>query len=567
MEKTLISYDPTLISKEPSKLSEFGEFGDVWDAKRLGISPEYASHIACIHSSKYESSKGHSIFFLLFDENLVNNPKLSEDARKDMYMNIRSTIRASVKMAGLHLFNVRHDMVLNALQRNAGLGTEEQQKNESEQMVDQLLLDAHTLGASDIHIACGDNDSYIKLRVDGELQNYHADSNQAKLYNHVSVLYGSLAAEDGSMTGTSFNELKKQDGVIYRTISEMKLGARIASHSTNRQEKNFYMVMRLLGNQNETAQHIPFNQLGFVLNQPQGILKALTGKGITLLIGETNSGKSVTMANMLMEIYQHSQGTRNIMSMENPVEKQIKGVNQFTLIDSGVSDEASMKVTVKDLLSYLVRADPDDIAIGELRDKLTSDAAVQMSLSGHNILSTMHCDSPFDVFERLKGLGADADDLKGTGTLKSVVSQKLFKKLCPHCSIKLDEAENLTRDQMLVVEQLCSIGLSSKLQNIRFRNPNGCEECRGKGIRGRQLVAELVEFTPTIVEKLYQQEKSAAEEVWLRANNYSKIDIALMWMFEGVLDGVVVVEQLGTLTHTYHLRESFGINHPEGIYL
>ncbi|MEI8659193.1 GspE/PulE family protein [Vibrio sp. Hal054] len=564
-------------------LSDFGAYSEVYDALQLNQSTEWLNSIACIVSSEHyvtdldvtendatDASAEHvkvaripqksPVVFLMISESL----DIDQEEYMELVQVTRQQFRNSHPKSPVEVLRVPEDAILNLhsiSQHKSGL--EETEKNAQRAINDKMLLDAHNMGASDIHILCDEKESHIKFRIDGELRMYGGERYQEKLYRQISVMYGALAPEDGNVAGLSFNEREKLDGTLYRDIGTKRLGARIVSHSTDKKDMNFTMVLRVLADQNSEAQKIPFKKLGFILNQEAQLRRAMTGKGLTLIIGETNSGKSVTQQNILMEIDEQAGGTRKIVSIENPVEQKIRGVVQISLIDAGITSANAMEMAFQDVSSYLYRADPNDVAVGELRDKLTSKAALAYALS-HNVMGTIHVDDPFDVFERLEGMEVDTAALR-TGVLKTIVAQKLYSKLCPHCSLTVDELQEFTDMQMQTVEQIYAMGLGHKLKLVRFRNNNGCSQCND-GIKGRQMIAEIVNTDSEICKYLATNDKVNARIEWLKHGNYSKYDVALHYIFNGVVDPTLVIGQCDSLNHSFLFREQHKLIHPRLIY-
>ncbi|MCC2524948.1 MULTISPECIES: ATPase, T2SS/T4P/T4SS family [Vibrio] len=503
--------------------------------------------------------------FLLIAEHIED--ALERNEYREIIKNAQQAIKIKAELADHHVvvLKVTEDLILNALEMKVEKSDSEE-RNDTEKAIDAMLLNAYETNTSDIHIICGDHENSIFFRRDGELELYGKERNKNTLHTFASVLYASVAGLSGNIAGIGFNEHDKLDGSLFREINGKTLGARIASHSTTKKDKNFSMVLRCTGDQNATAERIPFELLGFRFNQAEVIKTAMFGKGITLLIGETNSGKSVTQENMLMYIGDSHHGTKKIISIENPIERNIKGVVQHTLIKSGVTDPSEATIAIQELLSYVVRSDSDDIAIGEINNSQTCEAAIQSSLSGHNVLATLHCDSPFDIFERLQGFGANSVLLKTGEVLKSAVAQKLFKKLCPHCSLRADDIRDFNPLQLTVIEQLAEMGLAHRISDIRFRSTSGCSECRHRGISGRQLVAEVVEFNSRILELVSSGEKDKAKIEWLKGEHFSRQEIALTYVFEGVIDPTDVIEQFDSLKDTFKFRTINGIEKPKVVY-
>ena len=561
--------DDQFITTAPTSIKDLGAIDEVWQSTKLGLPIEANRNTVALVSSKFvypSQGQDRKVVFLLIADAYAEKLEESGEGR-EIFNCARNAIRKQHSYARVITIHVASDLVLNALANVVADRQEEQRKNDLEKEIDDLLWHCFKVDASDIHIECGDHENRIMIRRDGELMPYGVvDRNIDKLHTLVSVMYASLAAQDGETKGVGFESRDKLDGSLFREINGKRLGARIVSHSTNKKEKNFVMVLRCTGDQNQDAKRIPFDDLGFVFNQIDKIRKATNGKGISLLIGETNSGKSVTLENILLEINEVSKGTKNIIAVENPIERNIRGVKQFTLIKAGVSNPEEMTIAVQDLMSFIVRADPDDISIGEINNEETCETALQSSLTGHNVMATLHCDSPFDVFERLEGFGANSNVLKTGEVLKLAVAQKLFKKLCPHCATTINNVSAITDEHFVSIESLSKMGLGHWVPQVKFRNPQGCEQCDHRGIKGRQLVVEIVEFTPTILKLLEQNEKQEARRQWLRDGNFTRHDVALVYMKLGLVDPTEVIRQFKGFTESFEMRQAHNIKHPEVVY-
>lgn len=553
-----------------SKCVSVGDIGCIEEQYQfnyaLVVSTDFRSET--INNENSKASLTEAVFLLVDDRVLDDEQRIVGDEQLREHQRHWRTYAESQYNTKFHTAYVGQDLIKNALdegQENKSGGA----SNKTEEIIDKMLIDGHNGKVSDIHIRCSDRagETQIKFRIDGELDLYGHERNQQSIADLASVLYGSLAADEGQVAGLTFDSQKKLDGVLYRTVNNMRLGARIASHPTEKKKNNFLMVLRLLGDQDAVAERIAFSKLGFRFNQETDVVAALNGKGIVLVIGETNSGKSVSMQNMLMEINESTNFTRNIISVENPVERQILGVQQLSLIESGAMTKEGLTDAFQAVKEFIVRADPDDVAVGEIRDKLTCDTSIQLALTGHNVMATMHCDSPFDVPERMIGLGADAKQLMSGNSLKSVVSQKLFKKLCPHCALTVYHLKSLTPSQTSAISAFAKMGLADQLDKIKFRNHVGCKKCNHRGIKERQLVAEVVRFDEAMTLALLEGRKEHAIKNWLILGGLSRQDIAISYVREGAIDPTDVLNQLGALTETFDLRAKYNIAQPSEIYL
>lgn len=548
-----------------TSLKELGEPKKAYSVREFGVADKFLNDIAileCVDSTNPTKS----VYYILINEE-------SETIRKELPA-IRSAKNFLVPLTGERRPDrllVKRDLIINALQletRNKSNFVDDD--NERVREIDKMFEEADKLKASDIHISSNADRSTIMFRVNGELELWGSERNQQELFELVKVLYSSLAAEDGTIDGEQFKETEQQDGVIYRNIGKKRLGGRITSHPTDQTDKSFRMVIRVLGDQLAVVQRIQLENLGFAFNQPEIVRATLNGKGLLLIIGETNSGKSVTQQNCLMEIDEKAGGTKSIYSMENPIERYIDGIEQFSISASGTQSEQDTAMRTEKLLKFFWRADPDVLALGEIRDKMTSSAAVQMALTGHSVFSTLHCESPFDAFERLTALGANAGVLVGSKIIKCVVAQKLVQKLCPTCSVGIGALKEPTANQLTALNEMACMGLGKFIKNVRFRNPDSNHQCENEecrhGIVGRELIAECVSYTTDIGMQLKDGNKEQAKVDWLRDNGYSKEDVAIHKIRMGLIDPASAIDAFETIQSTFNLREKYNIEHPRNIY-
>ena len=519
-----------------TSVDSFGDVESVLTAESIGMSSNWNKQFIVILCNKSGTKQAHA----LFDENLKSESGSQVDVMlTTTRVKLQQSQKTSALSASLKPHYVPKDIIINA-NKNFGKNIDKvKTKNDREKTVDQLLLDADKLGASDVHVTVG-KQSKISFRINGELEMYGHEREQDELHSIISVLISNMAAKDGSIKNDEFKPEEQEDAVMYRDLEGKRFGLRITTHPTSSDDRSYHMVMRVLGDQNSYAQRIPFEDLGFMFDQPARIRQALRGKGMVMTVGETNSGKSVSQQNYLMLVNEQTNNTSAIYSMENPIERQIQGVVQFNLNDSDAIKNENAESVSDVLIKYFMRADPNTLALAEIRDLMTAQAAQKLSQTGHKVFATLHCESPIDVFERLVGLGCDHHTLASGEILGAVVSQKLLKKICPACSHSIHTAPQISEKQMIAIEQICGMGLGHRVGQLRFRNttptqPCNNPECRN-GLVGRQLIAECVNITPEIMRPLATGNKLESKRVWLEDNNFTKFDCALAALMMGLDD-------------------------------
>ena len=236
------------------------------------------------------------------------------------------------------------------------------------------------------------------------------------------------------------------------------------------------VVLRIL---EKDKTHISLNDLGFSEDILVSLRKALKkNEGIILVTGPTGSGKTTSLYSGLKEISDRSQ---NILTIEDPVEYALEGIGQTQV-------NTKTGLTFAKGLRAILRQDPDIVMVGEIRDKETAEIAIQSSLTGHLVLSTVHTNSAVNAITRLRDMGIEPYLL--SSSIVYVLSQRLVRKLCPHC-----KTQDVESKKSKIVEKY---NLSKK-----FYKAVGCNECDNTGYKGRLSIGEYIEVDETISEFIY----------------------------------------------------------------
>jgi type II secretory ATPase GspE/PulE/Tfp pilus assembly ATPase PilB-like protein len=357
-------------------------------------------------------------------------------------------------------------------------------------MVKKMIDDALALDASDIHIETnpGEQITLIRFRRDGDLEPYLRlpARLRAPLVSRIKIMSRLDIAE----------RRRPQDGKInFAEFGGPKLELRVAVMPTHDGLED--VVLRLLA----TTKPIPLVKLGL---QPrdEDTFKRLSGHsfGLILAAGPTGSGKTTTLHSMLAEV---NTGERKIWTAEDPIEITQPGLRQ-------VQVNPKIGVTFAAAMRGFLRADPDIIMIGEIRDQETAKIAIEASLTGHLVLSTLHTNSASESVVRLLDLGMDP--MNFADSLVGIVAQRLVRALCPHCATphrlgpgQFDRllAEYIDRSSLTPAEGqrrlLAAAGIESPEQ-VLVHTATGCEKCSGKGYKGRMGIYEIFENNPAIRE-------------------------------------------------------------------
>lgn len=330
------------------------------------------------------------------------------------------------------------------------------------QLVKTMIEQAVRQRASDIHIEPMEKQVRVRYRIDGALY-------EKATYN-ISLL-PALVARIKIIGGMDISEKRKpQDGRITQVVDRREFDIRVSILPTVYGEK---IVMRLTS---KNALSREKSQLGLKPHDLQRFDHILKNPhGILLVTGPTGSGKSTTLYTALSELNKEDV---NIITVEDPVEANIDGINQVQ-----VNNKADL--TFASALRSILRQDPDIIMIGEIRDQETASIAVQASITGHLVVSTLHTNSAASTITRLVDMGIEpyliADATVG------VIAQRLVRRLCPDCKrAKKADAEDL---EML---------MRKPEEDLTIYEPCGCAKCDGTGFRGRIGVYEIMEVTPQL---------------------------------------------------------------------
>jgi general secretion pathway protein E/type IV pilus assembly protein PilB len=349
-------------------------------------------------------------------------------------------------------------------------------KFESEAYLENLISEAYELKCSDIHIETYENNCRVRYRIDGRLiekyvirkSEYQAFINKIKIKSNLDIAEKRLP-QDGRILYISERTDKKFD-------------IRVSVLPTLYGEK---VVLRLLSK--ETAD-LDIKELGMHADQLEDYLEAIKKPhGIILISGPTGSGKTTTLYATLKILNRiHS----NILTIEDPIEYTMEGVNQVQL-------KESIGLTFAEALRTFLRQDPDIIMLGEIRDEITAQMAIRAAMTGHLVLSTIHTNSAVETIQRLADMHIAPYLLADTLILSA--AQRLVRLLCNHCKVKEPFDQSLYPP-----------GYKAPVHINEHYAPVGCDDCHYTGYKGRKALYELIRIDDELSEKIKKHELSYA---------------------------------------------------------
>lgn len=324
------------------------------------------------------------------------------------------------------------------------------------EIVNEIIIDATNRKASDIHFDPLFEHMRVRIRIDGELADYAIVPNSLKknLITRIKII-----------SGMNITEVRlPQDGAIKTKLKDLDLDLRVSCVPTSNGEKIVIRIldysMSLKGLENLGFSDVNYEKMEELIRVPNGII---------LVTGATGTGKSTTVYSILQRL---NKPETNIITVEDPIEMDIDGINQIQV-------NSDIGLDFAHVLRSILRQDPNIIMVGEIRDNETAKIAVRASITGHLVLSTVHTNNSLNTIERL--LDMDVERYLLASALKGVISQKLARRLCDKCKVKKQANEY----EKNLIKQVLNIDVDE------VYTQNGCPEC-SNGYRGRIAIHEVL---------------------------------------------------------------------------
>lgn len=375
-------------------------------------------------------------------------------------------------------------------------------------LLNALFNQAIKEAASDIHIETFEGQVLVRMRIDGILR---------KVLEIPRALAPVLCSRIKVMARLDIAEKRiPQDGRITLKIANHQVDVRISTMPCNHGER---IVMRIL---DKKSSKLDLSLLGMNETSLNAIAQLIKSPhGIILVTGPTGSGKTTTLYGMLNDL---NETERNILTIEDPIEYDLPGIGQ-TQVNSKID------MTFAKGLRAMLRQDPDVVMVGEIRDLETAEIAVQASLTGHLVISTLHTNTAISAITRLNDMGVESFLL--ASSLQGLIAQRLVRRLCSHC--KSPHQANEEEKSLLNVKD-----------PLTLYKANGCDDCHQLGYQGRLGIYEIVPINSEIRHAIHQH----ADEKTLidHARKYS--NSILQDGFARVLQGLTTIEEVLRVCHT-----------------
>jgi general secretion pathway protein E len=376
-------------------------------------------------------------------------------------------------------------------------------------LVNQIIGRAVETGASDIHIEPFEDILRVRYRLDGELEEAESPPR---------ALSAAITSRVKIMAKLDIAERRlPQDGRIRMAVRGQDVDFRVSTVATMYGES---VVLRVL---DRGAVTFDWERLGLAPAVVRRLINALDRKdGIVLVTGPTGSGKTTTLYTALLAL---NSVNRKIVTIEDPVEYQLRGINQIQVLPQ-------IGLTFARLLRWILRQDPNVIMVGEIRDLETAQTAVQAALTGHIVLSTLHTNSAAATITRLRDMGVE--DYRIIAVLRGVMAQRLVRRLCRACRRAEPAPPELVRR--------FSLDRGNSGQPVSLYHPVGCPVCRGTGYWGRLAIAEFLEMDDTVRRLIFSRADDSEIE-------RAAIAAGMVPMFRAGLDaalaGETTIEEVG----------------------
>lgn len=489
--------------------------GGVILSKGFSISEEEKINMAVFQPANKEKVDGKIELFLLVTKNGFLSPILAQ---------IKKELNSKNKMYSYSVKKIQPELLQELYLDKAyidGQGASIETGGRNVVIFNDMISRALRENSSDIHIEVRPEGTTTRMRIDGDLiklnDSYYRGMSKKTGQDIVSVMYNVLL-KNGS---TQFNAKDFQEGAIDWTVPGSGINVRLRYQSIPLGNDDFDIIMRVL-RLGRSSQLVTMKNLGMEMYHQKVIEKAAARPfGSLIIAGITGSGKSTSLKNVLMGMNARTGFAQKFYTIENPPEYVIPYVTQIPVPpakeeDIGTDREATL---FEKPIKACMRADPDVIMIGEIRDKLTADLMKKAVQSGHQVLGTTHTTSSLGIISRLEGFGLNKEDLCAPSFLTALLYQSLIKLNCQHCKvdfhslIKSGKASEEDKEVYADIEEILG-NRNIEDYPIFVENKDGCKECQFRGFKGRSVCVEVVEVDEELLENLEKLSAIDLQKYW-----------------------------------------------------
>lgn len=413
--------------------------------------------------------------------------------------------------------------VLQLVEKN-GDSVEISQSKIQAQVVD-IIRAAVNKRASDIHIRVGEEFTRVYFRIDTRLV-FHEEYSGERGQTYVNALYQTMCVGNSSVT---FKYNKPVEALISETFLT-QLGLSGGRFSSRPKDELVIVVIRLLQKRDKA---LSLSELGLNGTQLEILERVIAiPAGVVFLSGPTNSGKS-TLAQSMCEVVTSEDDGIHLITVEDPIENKIHGAVQTPLTVADRTDKHVMEKAWGDAITNLMRMDPDQMFIGEVRDNTSATGAISAAQTGHKVYTTIHTNHPIDIISRLKALNVDSDLITDSSLIVCLIGQRLAPLLCPHCKVPFSEMKvGLSPFHRHLVEKYCNEEL------VYLPNPEGCDKCSHTGHKGMTGIYEIIETNADFMRVFHEQGKTKAYEYWYRNGGVTLCENVIELVNKGLIDPI-----------------------------
>ena len=384
----------------------------------------------------------------------------------------------------------------------------ENSSNQMQKDFVDIVYRAADLRVSDIHVIVSDHTTVL-FRVAGSMQTIlEYDKNWGEAF--VRSVFASADISDSNYAQNEFQAGQKLGSTPLRGERDLYLPENILSVRLQFNPIAFgtrYLVMRLLYANSSASNDDNLKELGFSDYEDTKLYKMRAcPTGLCIIAGPTGSGKSTTLQRNMIKMLKEKNYELNLITVEDPPEYPIPGARQLPVTNATTEEEKEEAFNLA--LAAALRSDPDAMMVGEIRTLSSAELTFKAALSGHNVWSTLHANSAPAIINRLLDMGIDAFKLKDAELIRGLLSQRLFKKLCPKCKEAIKNHPDHPSYERLE-NALGKYGIEQT-----FIRGKGCSFCNEKGIVGRIVASEVILPDSTFLEKLTSGKKNDAVHYW-----------------------------------------------------